>query len=200
MSAFKNKKFKKLLISKKNSRTLKILKDLKVSKVQILSDKKMDAHVQKQTYYQLRGTSWIIGIGWQQHSRATNYLSQQANSRLSKTQNFKKNRVEIFVKVKLKSKLLKGENILKQILIPINYMFPKCFFYLHSSVWLLKLTVIHCFGRVLTMNWTLNIVYHLVKLSMFSLKRVLIGWTAQLQLRTLLLTSEAFWIDLWWVI
>ena len=90
-------------------------------------------------------------------------------------------------------------NILKQILIPINYMFPKCFFYLHSSVWLLKLTVIHCFGRVLTMNWTLNIVYHLVKLSMFSLKRVLIGWTAQLQLRTLLLTSEAFWIDLWWV-
>ena len=74
----------------------------------------MDAHVQKQTYYQLRGTSWIIGIGWQQHSRATNYLSQQANSRLSKTQNLKKKiRVEIFVKVKLKSKLLKGENILK---------------------------------------------------------------------------------------
>ena len=48
----------------------------------------MDAHVQKQTYYQLRGTSWIIGIGWQQHSRATNYLSQQANSRLSLIQNF----------------------------------------------------------------------------------------------------------------
>ena len=74
----------------KFSRTLKILKDPKVLKVQISSDKKMDAHVQKQTFYQLRGTSWIIGIGWQQHSRATYYLSQQANSRLSKTQNFQK--------------------------------------------------------------------------------------------------------------
>ena len=79
----------KIVNFKKHSRTLKILKDLKVLKVQILSDKKMDAHVQKQTYYQLRGTSWIIGIGWQQHSRATNYLSQQANSRLSLIQNFK---------------------------------------------------------------------------------------------------------------
>lgn len=135
MSAFKNKKFKKLLISKKNSRTLEILKDLKVLKVQILSDKKMDAHVQKQTYYQLRGTSWIIGIGWQQHSRATNYLSQQANSRLSKTQNLKKKiRVEIFVKVKLKSKLLKGENILKTNSNPYQLHASKMLFYLHSSV------------------------------------------------------------------
>ena len=82
-------KIQKIVNFKKNSQTLKILKYLKVSKVQILSDKKMDAHVQKQTYYQLRGTSWIIGIGWQQHSRATNYLSQQANSRLSLIQNFK---------------------------------------------------------------------------------------------------------------
>ena len=88
MSAFKNKKFKKNVNFRKIPNALKILKDLKVLKVQILSDKKMDAHVQKQTYYQLRGTSWIIGIGWQQHSRATNYLSQQANSRLSLIQNF----------------------------------------------------------------------------------------------------------------
>ena len=82
MSAFKNKKW---LILKKKIQRVRAFYDLKVLKVQIFSDKKMDAHVQKQTYYQLRGTSWIIGIGWQQHSRATNYLSQQPNSRLSKT-------------------------------------------------------------------------------------------------------------------
>ena len=60
MSAFKNKKW---LILKKFQR-VRAFYDLKVLKVQIFSDKKMDAHVQKQTYYQLRGTSWKIGMGW----------------------------------------------------------------------------------------------------------------------------------------
>ena len=78
-----------------------------MSKVQILSDKKMDAHVQKQTYYQLRGTSWIIGIGWQQHSRATNYLSQQANSRLSKTENSKKKSSRNFRQSQVEIKIAK---------------------------------------------------------------------------------------------
>ena len=99
-------------------------------KVQISSDKKMDAHVQKQTFYQLRGTSWIIGIGWQQHSRATYYLSQQANSRLSKTQNFQKTSSRNFRQSQVELKIVERRKHSNAYQLHVF----KMIFYLHLSV------------------------------------------------------------------
>ena len=86
-------------------------------------------------YGELVGKLAWDGNKWKHHSRATNYLSQQPNSRLSKIWNFenfnfKKNSISSWNQFKMR-------NILNSNLYQLHV--GRMLFYLDSSVWLLNL-------------------------------------------------------------